>query len=62
MNRPLILVLLVFILFNGCFLSTPEDIPQANEVFFLSDRAGNTTTSFATGEDFYMYFNLVNTS
>jgi hypothetical protein len=62
MKRSLIFVLLIFILFSGCHLFTPENVPQDNDIFFLTDRDGNPTTSFATGEDFHMHFNLINTT
>lgn len=41
---------------------SPADIPQPDDVFYLADRNGHATTAFTQGEDFYMYFNLVNTT
>jgi len=62
MKKKSIYILMTLILFWGCIMNLPDDVPQASDVFHLTDRDGNPSTTFASGEDFYMYFNLVNTT
>lgn len=61
MKRIWISIAITLMLLSGCLI-TPDDVPQANDVFYLADRDGNPSTTFSSGEDFYMYFNLVNTT
>ena len=62
MKRLWFPLLMSITLINGCILFTPPDVPQSNDVFYLTDLDENPTTTFSSGEDFYMYFNLVNTT
>lgn len=61
MKKYVILFLISLLVFTGCLFSPNEDL-LPGDVFFLTDFDGNPTTTFRTGEDFHMYFNLVNTT
>lgn len=61
MKKYATLFLISTLLFSGCLYSPIEDL-LPGDVFFLTDFDDNPTTTFRTGEDFHMYFNLVNTT
>ncbi len=61
MRKSLILLFLVLIILSGCVFN-PAQIPDASNVFFLSDTLGNSTTTFQVGEEFYMNFRMINTT
>jgi hypothetical protein len=54
-------VTIISVLLLSC-LQDPVDIPDSGDIFFLSNFSGDPTTTFQSGEDFFMHFCLVNTT
>jgi hypothetical protein len=57
-------LLLIAVFLAGCDLLSPGSSADSapNPSFTLTDTLGRSTSQFHTGEDFYMYFSLRNTT